>query len=87
MRVKIFPDGKLIYKLVEPTPRKHIKATLSMDPDSSKYIGITSDNKTYLLNQAAVSYYKASPGDTLTLIISQDDTHSFAAIESIIAAN
>ncbi|USN57204.1 MAG: hypothetical protein H6766_01775 [Candidatus Peribacteria bacterium] len=86
LMVKVFPDGKMIYKLVKPIERKHMKATLSVDNDSGKPIAITSDKKTYLLNQAAVSYYKADAGDALTIIVAQDDSSSFAALESVIKA-
>jgi hypothetical protein len=84
LTVKIFPDGKMIYKLIKPIEKIYTKATLSIDHDTGKPIALTSDKKTYLLNQAAVSYYKAEAGDELTIIIAADDSSSFAALESVI---
>lgn len=84
LKLKIFPDGKLIYKLVQPIERKHTRATLSIDSDTQKPIAITWDNEIFLLNQAAVSYYKAQPGDQLTIITANDKSSSFAALESVI---
>jgi hypothetical protein len=42
LKLKIMQDGKLIYKLIAPTERRHLKALLSLT-DENKFIGITDE--------------------------------------------
>jgi hypothetical protein len=42
LKLRIYQDGKLIYKLIAPAPKKYQKATLSRS-DDSKYIAITDE--------------------------------------------
>lgn len=84
LKLRISPDGKLIYKLIIPTDRKHIRAVLSMDSeDETKYVALTPEWQTYHLNQAAVTYYKGRPGDEIYILTSKE-SGSYAAIEAVI---
>jgi len=83
LKLRIMEDGKLVYKLIWPAPRKYIKATLSKSEDS-KFIAITDDGKTYFMNQAAVTFFKGSPWDELSIIINLDGVGDYAAIEAVI---
>ncbi len=83
LKLKILPDGKFIYKLIRPVDRKHVRAILSQTEDN-KFIAITDDNKTYFLNQAAVTFFKWKSGDELYIMINADGSGSFAAIEAVI---
>ena len=83
LKLKVHKDGKLIYKLIGPVERKHQKAVISLGEDG-KYIALTDEGKTYFLNQAAVSYFKAIPGDELYIITNVDETSTFAALEAVI---
>lgn len=86
MKLKILPEGKLIFKLIQPIERKHLKALLSKTEDN-KFIAHTDDGKIYLLNQAAVSFHGGKAGDELYIIINGSEDKSFAAIEAIIKQN
>ncbi len=83
LKLSIKKDGKLIYKLVEPAERKHQKAILSL-ADDQKPIALTDDQQTYFLNQAAVSYYKGTPGDELYIVTNANGEWAYAAIEAVI---
>ncbi len=83
LKLKITPDGKFIYKLINPAERKHVKSILSKT-DDSKYIAVTEDGKNYFLNQAAVTFFKGKPGDELYILVNEKENASFAAIEAII---
>lgn len=83
LKLKIMDDGKLIYKLIQPAERKHLKAVLSLT-DENKFIAITDNAQTYFLNQAAVTFFKGKAGDELYIITNMDGTGGFAAIEAVI---
>ncbi|MDR0283226.1 MAG: hypothetical protein LBI53_08330 [Candidatus Peribacteria bacterium] len=83
LKLKVMPDGKFVYKLIRPTERKHLRAVLSRS-DENKFTANTEDGKVYFLNQAAVTFFKGTPGDELYIIVNEKDKGSFAAIEAII---
>lgn len=59
LKVTIKDNGELIYKLITPAERKHIRAVLTKDEkDTNKFLAISSDKQTYNLNTAAVSFFK-----------------------------
>lgn len=83
LKLKVMPDGKFVYKLIKPADRKHLRAILSRT-DDNKYTAVTDEGTVYFLNQAAVTFFKGTPGDELYIIINEKDKGSFAAIEAII---
>ena len=83
LKLKVMPDGKFIYKLIKPADRKHLRAILSRT-DENKYTAVTDEGTVYFLNQAAVTFFKWTPGYELYIIINEKDKGSFAAIEAII---
>ena len=52
--------------------------------EDGKFIALTEDNKTYGLNQAAVSFFKGVVGNEITIIINAMEDSSCAAIEAVI---
>lgn len=83
MKLKILPDGKMLFKLIKPAERKHLRAVLSKT-DDNKFTANTDDGRIYFLNQAAVSFHTGAPGDELYIIVNDKDEGLFAAIEAII---
>jgi len=83
LKLRIMEDGKLVYKLIWPAPRKYIKATLSQT-EEGKPVAITDDGKTYFLNPAAVTFFKGKPWDELSIIVNADGKGNHAAIEALI---
>ena len=83
LKLKVMADGKFVYKLIKPAERKHLRAVLSKT-DENKFTANTDDGNVYFLNQAAVTFFKGSPGDELYIIVNEKDKGSFAAIEAII---
>lgn len=83
LKLKVMEDGTLIYKLIQPVERKHIRAILSQEEDQ-KFIALTDEGQSYFLNQAAVTFFKWRPGDEVYIIINKEWSNSFAAIEAII---
>jgi hypothetical protein len=83
LKLRIMEDGKLIYKLTSPANKQYLKASLTKS-DDNKFSALADDGKYYILNQAAVSYYKANVGDEITIIINADGLGNVAAIEAVI---
>lgn len=84
LKLRIMEDGKLIYKVIAPAPRKFLRAKLTKT-EEWKFIALTEDSKTYALNQAAVSFFKGDVGNDISIIINADEESSFAAIEAVIS--
>lgn len=83
LKLRIMPDGKLIYKLIWQANKTYVRATLSKS-DENKFTAITDDGDIFFLNQAAVTYFKGKTGDELSIIINADGVGDFAAIEALI---
>ncbi len=87
LKVTIKDSGELMYKLIVPAERKHVRAILSRDEkDHSKFFAIASDNQTYSLNTAAISFFKWLPGDEIYITINKDGKWDYAALEAVIKA-
>lgn len=85
LKLTITDNGQLVYKLITPCERKHIRAVLSKDDqDSTKFIAITADGDNYTLNQAAVTFFKWRPGDEIYIITNKKGDSHYAAIEAVI---
>lgn len=85
LKVTIKENGELIYKLITPAERKHVRAVLTKDEkDTNKFLAISSDKQTYNLNTAAVSFFKWLPGDEVYITINKEGKGSYAALEAII---
>lgn len=84
LKLRVMPDGKLIYKLIGQADRTFIKATLSKAEETGKFTAISDDGKVYFLNQAAVTYFKGNTGDEMSIIVNADWIGNFAAIEALI---
>lgn len=79
LKLTIAADGSFIFKQIKPIERQQIIGTLT--EEDGKYKALAS-GKTYELLLASVTYFKANPGDQLTLIIPQKGESKFAAVEN-----
>lgn len=84
LKLRIMEDGKLIYKVIGPAARKFLKAKLTKT-EEGKFIALTEENKTFALNQAAVTFFKWNVGNEITIIINGGEDYAFAAIEAVIS--
>ena len=86
LKLRVMEDGKLIYKLIGQANRKYVKATLSKT-DENKFTALTDNGDIYYLNQAAVTYYKWTTGNELSIIVNADWIGNYAAVEAVIGQN
>ena len=81
LKLSISDDGTFIYKQIGPVPRKKVIGKLSQK-EGHYYVEV--DDKEYRVLLASVTYFKASPGDQVTVVIPEDENAEWAAIEASI---
>lgn len=82
LKLTIADDGTFIYKQIGPVPRKKVIGALSQK-NGHYYVEV--EGKEYRVLLASVTYFKASPGDQVTVVIPDDENAEWAAIEAAIA--
>lgn len=81
LKLTIADDGTFIYKQIGPIPRKKVIGKLSQ---SNGHYYVDVDGKEYRVLLASVTYFKATPGDQVTVVIPEDENAEWAAIEATI---
>lgn len=81
LKLTIMEDGSFIYKQIGPVARKKLIGTLVQESDEYK---VVAGGKSYKVLLASVTYFKASAGDELTILIPESEESDWAAIESAI---
>jgi hypothetical protein len=82
LKLTIADDGSFIYKQIGPVERKKILGTLSVD-EKGDY-KVLADGVIYRVLLASLTYFKAEPGDQVTIIVPQDGEATWAAVENVI---
>ncbi len=81
LKLTIGDDGAFLYKQISPTPRRKIIGTLNLK-DGQYYVEATGTD--YRVLFASVTYYKAQPGDQVTIVIPEEGDAVWAAIEAVL---
>lgn len=80
LKLTIADDGSFIYKQIGPVPRKQIIGTL-VQKDGHYFV--EANAREYRVLLASVTYFKAKPGDQISIIVPEDeDDVEWAAIEA-----
>lgn len=80
LKLTIADDGSFIYKQIGPVPRKQIIGTL-VQKDGHYFV--EANAREYRVLLASVTYFKAKPGDQISIIVPEDDEEvEWAAIEA-----
>lgn len=80
LKLTIANDGAFMYKQIGPVPRKQVVGTLKLDK-GHYYVEVNGHDYRVLL--ASVTYFKAKPGDQVSVNLPEDDaTVEWAAIEA-----
>lgn len=80
LKLTIADDGSFMYKQIGPIPRKQIVGTLQLK-DGHYFVAVGERMLRVLL--ASVTYFKAKPGDQVSINIPEDDTDvEWAALEA-----
>jgi len=81
LKLTIADDGAFLYKQIGPVPRKQVVGVLSQK-DGHYFVEI--DGKQFRVLLASVTYFKAKPGDQVSVNIPEDETidAEWAALEA-----
>lgn len=79
LKLTIAEDGAFLYKQIGPIPRKQIVGVLSQK--DGHYV-VTVGDKEYRVLLASVTYFKAKPGDQVSINVPEDGPAEWAALEA-----
>ncbi|MEO8785228.1 MAG: hypothetical protein ABI221_02895 [Candidatus Saccharimonadales bacterium] len=80
LKLTIADDGAFLYKQIGPIPRKQVVGNLEQK-DGHYFVNV--GDKQYRVLLASVTYFKAKPGDQVSVNIPDDDTTAeWAALEA-----
>ncbi len=84
LKLTIADDGSFIYKQIGPVERKKLIGKIVLD--DGQYM-VEAGGKQYHVLFASVTYFKANPGDEVTIVVPASGDASWAAIEAVIGAD
>lgn len=80
LKLTIADDGSFLYKQIGPIPRKQVVGTLKLE---NGHYFVEVNNKNFRVLLASVTYFKAKPGDQVSVNVPEDDSNSeWAALEA-----
>lgn len=81
LKLTIAEDGSFIFKQIGPIERKKIVGVLNFENNAYH---VLAEGKSYNVLYASVSYFKAKPGDRVTIVTPGHGESKWAALENII---
>ena len=82
LKLTIADDGSFIYKQIGPVERVKKLGVLSQT-ENGEY-RVVADGKSFRVLLASLTYFKAEPGDQVTIIVPQNQDTDRAAVENVI---
>lgn len=80
LKLTIADDGTFLYKQIGPIPRKQVVGALKLE-NGHYYVEVGDKNYRVLL--ASVTYFKAKPGDQVSVNVPEEDENTeWAALEA-----
>ncbi|MBC7546508.1 hypothetical protein H7171_02055 [Candidatus Saccharibacteria bacterium] len=80
LKLTIADDGAFLYKQIGPIPRKQVVGALKLE-NGHYFVDVNGRNFRVLL--ASVTYFKAKPGDQVSVNVPEDDSAAeWAALEA-----
>ena len=80
LKLTIADDGTFMYKQIGPIPRKQVVGTLKLE-NGHYFVDVA--GKSYRVLLASVTYFKAKPGDQVSVNLPEDDSAAeWAALEA-----
>ena len=82
LKLTIAEDGSFIYKQIGPVERRKILGIL-LEDDKGDF-KVLADGKMYKVLLASLTYFKADPGDEVTIVVPEGSDTDWAAVEHVI---
>lgn len=81
LKLTITPKGDFIFKQIGPIERKRVRGEIIQEGGDFR---VVAEGKSYKILKAAVTFFKAKPGEEVVLIIPQKGESEWGAIENVI---
>lgn len=81
LKLTIGDDGSFIYKQIGPIERRKLIGTLNLK--DGQYF-VEAGGIDYRVLFASVTYFKAQPGDQVTIVVPEEGATEWAAVEAVI---
>ncbi len=81
LKLTIAENGSFIYKQIGPVARRMVRGVLIEENGEYR---VMAEGKDYKVILASVTYYRAKPGDEVTIVIPETGDSVWAAIENVI---
>lgn len=82
LKLTIADDGSFIYKQIGPVERVKKLGVLSQT-ETGEY-RVVAEGKPYKVLLASLTYFKAEPGDNVTIVVPKEGETEWAAVENVI---
>ena len=82
LKLTIETDGSLLYKQINPVERKRVVGILVVDDQGN--FGVKTEDKTYKILLASVTFYKAQEGDEVTVLVPEHGDAEWGAVDHVI---
>lgn len=82
LKLTISPDGSFVYKQINPIERRRINGTLTIDEQGN--FQVETNEGTYKVLLASVTFFKAEEGDEITLLLPENAEAEWGAVENVI---
>lgn len=80
LKLTIADDGAFLYKQIGPIPRKQVVGALKLE---NGHYYVTIGDRDFRVLLASVTYFKAKPGDQVSVNLPEDDSQAeWAALEA-----
>jgi len=81
LKLTIAGDGSFVFKQIAPVERRNAIGTLALTDGNYT---ISAEGKSYKVLTASVTFYKAEPGDQVTIILPKEHDAMWAVMENVI---
>lgn len=85
LKLTIADDGSFIYKQIGPVERSR-KIGILTQQENGEY-RVLAEGKSYKILLASLTYFKAQPGDEVTLVVPHGSESEWGAIENLMKKN
>jgi hypothetical protein len=82
LKLTIAEDGSFIYKQIGPVERRKMLGILTVDDKGD--FRVLAEGQPFRVLLASLTYFKAEPGDEVTIVVPKDGSREWAAVENVI---
>jgi hypothetical protein len=82
LKLTIADDGSFIYKQIGPVERRKVLGILTVDERGD--FKVIAESKSFKILTASLTYFKAEPGDEVTIVVPLEGEVEWAAVENVI---